>query len=59
MADAPRLPNALFTWFGFVKGIIPLKNPDSMQLRTAYLTDKRAVCLEVGAQKGQSGTKAG
>lgn len=33
-----------------------LKNPDSMQLRTAYLTDEGAVCLEVGAQNGAGGT---
>jgi len=32
-----------------------LKNPDSMQLRTAYLTDEGAVCLEVGAQNGAGG----
>jgi hypothetical protein len=32
-----------------------LKNPDSMQLRTAYLTDEGAACLEVGAQNGTGG----
>ena len=32
-----------------------LKNPDSMQLRTAYLTDEGAVCLEIGAQNGRGG----
>ncbi len=32
-----------------------LKNPNSMQLRTAYLTDQGAVCLEVGAQNSTGG----
>jgi hypothetical protein len=32
-----------------------LKNPDSMQLRTAYLTDDGAICLELGAQNGAGG----
>lgn len=32
-----------------------LKNPDSMQLHTAYLTDEGAVCLEIGGQNGAGG----
>lgn len=32
-----------------------LKNPDSMQLRNAYLTDDGAVCLEIGAQNSNGG----
>jgi len=31
------------------------KNPDSMQLRTAYVTDEGAVCLEIGSQNGAGG----
>lgn len=32
-----------------------LKNPDSMQLRAAYVTEKGDVCLEVGSQNGMGG----
>ncbi len=32
-----------------------LKNPSSMQLQTAYVTEQGAVCLEVGAQNGMGG----
>jgi hypothetical protein len=32
-----------------------LNNPDSMQVRTAHLTDQGAVCLEVGGQNGAGG----
>ncbi|MGA8761821.1 MAG: hypothetical protein WB562_02940 [Candidatus Sulfotelmatobacter sp.] len=32
-----------------------LLNPDSMQVRTAYVTDKHDVCLEIGAQNGAGG----
>jgi hypothetical protein len=32
-----------------------LKNPESMQVHTAYLTDEGAVCLEIGAQNGTGG----
>jgi hypothetical protein len=32
-----------------------LKNPESMQLRTAYLTDEGAACLEIGSQNGFGG----
>jgi len=32
-----------------------LKNPASMQLQTAYVTDQGAVCLEIGAQNGLGG----
>lgn len=32
-----------------------LKNPDSMQLHIAYLTDDGAVCLDIGAQNGRGG----
>ena len=31
------------------------KNPDSVQVRTAYLTDEGAVCLEIAAQNGMGG----
>jgi hypothetical protein len=31
------------------------KNPDSVQVRTAYVTDEGAVCLEIGAQNGAGG----
>jgi hypothetical protein len=34
---------------------IRLKNPSSMQLHTAYVTDKNDICLEVGAQNGVGG----
>src|SRR6202022_3623132 len=32
-----------------------LENPDSMQVRTAYVTDEGAVCLEIAAQNGAGG----
>lgn len=32
-----------------------LKNPDSMQFRTAYVTEKGDTCLEVGSQNGAGG----
>lgn len=32
-----------------------LKNPASMQLQIAYVTDQGAVCLEIGAQNGLGG----
>jgi hypothetical protein len=32
-----------------------LKNPASMQVQTAYVTDQGAVCLEIGAQNGFGG----
>jgi hypothetical protein len=32
-----------------------LKNPDSVQVHTAYVTDKGDVCLEVGGQNGMGG----
>jgi hypothetical protein len=32
-----------------------LKNPDSMQVHTAYLTDEGAVCLEIAGQNGAGG----
>jgi hypothetical protein len=32
-----------------------LKNPPSMQLQTAYVTEQGAVCLEIGAQNGMGG----
>jgi hypothetical protein len=31
------------------------KNPDSVQVRTAYVTDEGAVCLEIAAQNGAGG----
>jgi hypothetical protein len=31
------------------------KNPDSVQVRTAYITDEGAVCLEIGSQNGAGG----
>src|SRR6266851_1201413 len=33
-----------------------LKNPESMQVQRAYVTDQGAVCLEIGAQNGLGGT---
>ena len=33
-----------------------LKNPSSMQLRTAYVTNKGYVCLEISAQNGFGGS---
>lgn len=32
-----------------------LKNPESMQVRTAYVTNEGAVCLEIGGQNGMGG----
>jgi hypothetical protein len=32
-----------------------LKNPDSMQVQTAYVTNEGAVCLEIGGQNGMGG----
>jgi hypothetical protein len=32
-----------------------LKNPDSMQIHTTYVTDEGAVCLEVAGQNGMGG----
>jgi hypothetical protein len=32
-----------------------LKNPDSMQLHTAYVTNEGAVCLEIAGQNGMGG----
>jgi hypothetical protein len=32
-----------------------LKNPESMQVHTAYLTDDGALCFEIGAQNGMGG----
>jgi hypothetical protein len=32
-----------------------LKNPDSMQVHTAYVTDEGAVCLEIAGQNGMGG----
>lgn len=32
-----------------------LKNPASMQVQTAYVTDQGAVCLEIGGQNGLGG----
>jgi hypothetical protein len=32
-----------------------LKNPDSLQLRTAYVTEKGNICLEIGAQNSRGG----
>jgi len=32
-----------------------LKNPDSMQIHTAYVTDEGAVCLEIAGQNGMGG----
>lgn len=32
-----------------------LKNPESMQVQTAYVTDEGAVCLEIGGQNGAGG----
>src|ERR1039457_85959 len=32
-----------------------LKNPDSMQVRTVYVTERGDVCLEIGAQNGAGG----
>jgi hypothetical protein len=32
-----------------------LKNPESMQVQTAYVTDDGAVCLEIGGQNGMGG----
>jgi hypothetical protein len=32
-----------------------LKNPDSMQIHTAYVTDDGAVCLEIAGQNGMGG----
>jgi len=32
-----------------------LKNPDSMQVHTAYVTEKGDVCLEIGGQNGMGG----
>jgi hypothetical protein len=34
---------------------IRLKNPDSMQVHTAYVTNDGAVCLEIGGQNGMGG----
>jgi hypothetical protein len=32
-----------------------LKNPESIQVQTAYVTDAGAVCLEIGGQNGMGG----
>lgn len=32
-----------------------LKNPSSMQVHTAYITDKGDICLEIGGQNGMGG----
>ena len=32
-----------------------MKNPDSMQVHTAYVTDEGAVCLEVAGQNSMGG----
>ena len=32
-----------------------LRNPSSMQIHTAYITDKGDVCLEIGGQNGTGG----
>ena len=32
-----------------------LKNPTSMQVRTAYVTEKSDICLEIGGQNGAGG----
>jgi hypothetical protein len=33
-----------------------LKNPNSMQVHVAFITEKRDICLEIGAQNGLGGT---
>jgi hypothetical protein len=32
-----------------------LKNPDSMQVHTAYVTERGAICLEIAGQNGMGG----
>jgi hypothetical protein len=53
--DAPLDPKTMTVLSAVKEYRSKLKNPDSMQVHTAYLTDEGAVCLEIGGQNGMGG----
>ena len=54
--DAPLAPNVAAALSAAKEYQHRLKNPESMHINTAYVTDKGDVCLEVGGQNGMGGT---
>jgi hypothetical protein len=53
--NAPLEPTAAAALKAVKEYQTRLKNPDSMQVRTAYVTDEGAICLEIAAQIGAGG----
>ena len=53
--DAPLDPTAAAALKAVKEYQTRAKNPDSVQVRTAYVTDEGAVCLEIAAQNGAGG----
>jgi hypothetical protein len=53
--NAPLDPKAATVLLAVREYQSRLKNPDSMQVHTAYLTDEGAVCLDIGGQNGTGG----
>ncbi|MFL6437697.1 MAG: hypothetical protein ACJ71Q_08970 [Terriglobales bacterium] len=54
--DAPLDPKTAAALKAAKEYQTKLKNPASMQVNTAYVTDKGDVCLAVGGQNGMGGT---
>jgi hypothetical protein len=53
--DAPLDPTTATALKAVKEYQSSLKNPDSMQVHTAYVTDNGDVCLEIGGQNGLGG----
>jgi hypothetical protein len=52
---APLDPKVAFALQGVKQYQKRLKNPESMQIHTAYVTDRGDACLEIGAQNSVGG----
>jgi hypothetical protein len=53
--NAPLDPNTTAALRAAKEYQSKLKNPESMQVHTAYVTEKGDVCLEIGGQNGMGG----
>jgi hypothetical protein len=53
--DAPLDPNTAAALRAAKEYQTKLKNPDSMQVHTAYVTEKGDICMEMGGQNGMGG----
>lgn len=57
--NAPLDPNTASALKAVKEYQKKLKNPESMQVRTAYVTEKGSICLEIGAQNSLGGQTVG